>query len=69
MIADAEERTRPAVVAESEDRLAAIRTERDAVAGYLENLRGVLTHATGLLGTAPDDAATDTDDDAAATDR
>lgn len=52
MVSDAEERT-AAITAEAEDRLSAIRTEREAVAGYLENLRGVLTHATGLLGTAP----------------
>ena len=68
MVAEAEERT-AAIVAESEDRLAAIRTERDAVAGYLENLRGVLTHATGLLD-APAvtglPAGTDEDEDTAA---
>ncbi|WP_175472988.1 hypothetical protein, partial [Curtobacterium sp. MMLR14_014] len=58
------------VIAEAEDRLAAIRTEREAVAGYLENLRGVLTNATGLLGTAPAAAsAADAADDVDATDR
>ena len=44
LIADAEERTR-ALVADAEDRLSQIRIERDAVAGYLESLRGVLTQA------------------------
>jgi hypothetical protein len=32
-------------VADAEDRLAQIKIERDAVAGYFESLRGVLTQA------------------------
>jgi hypothetical protein len=44
LIADAEERTR-ALVADAEDRLSQIQIERDAVAGYFESLRGVLTQA------------------------
>ena len=56
MVEDAEARTAD-IVADAEDRLAAIRTERDAVAGYLENLRGVLTHATGLLAEPDADGA------------
>jgi DNA-binding TFAR19-related protein (PDSD5 family) len=33
------------MVAEAEDRLAQIRLEREAVAGYFESLRGVLSQA------------------------
>jgi DNA-binding TFAR19-related protein (PDSD5 family) len=33
------------LVAEAEQRLAAIRVEREAVAGYFESLRGVLSQA------------------------
>ena len=44
LISDAEERTR-ALVADAEDRLSQIRIERDAVAGYFESLRGVLSQA------------------------
>ena len=32
-------------MADAEDRLSQIRIERDAVAGYFESLRGVLTQA------------------------
>ena len=44
MLDDAEERT-TRMVNDAEDRLANIRIERDAVAGYFETLRGVLSQA------------------------
>ena len=44
MIADAERRSAE-LVSDAEERLAKIRIERDTVAGYLENLRGVLQEA------------------------
>ena len=47
IVAEAEERS-SRLVAEAEDRLAKIRIERDAVAGYFENLRGVLSQAESL---------------------
>jgi hypothetical protein len=44
IIAEAEERTRT-LVADAEERLSQIRIEREAVAGYFESLRSVLTQA------------------------
>ena len=48
MVSDAEERTR-ALVSEAEDRLDEIRVERDAIAGYVEGLNGLIGHI-GELG-------------------
>ena len=45
-VADADRRAREAV-ADAEERLDRIRIEREAVAAYLENVRGVLTQADG----------------------
>ena len=44
MVSDAEARS-ATLVSDAEERLAKIRIERDAVAGYFESLRGVLTQA------------------------
>ena len=44
LVDEAEERTQR-LVADAEERLAQIRIEREAVAGYFENLRGVLQQA------------------------
>jgi len=44
ILAESELRTR-ALVSDAEDRLSQIRIERDAVAGYFESLRSVLTQA------------------------
>ncbi|HEY8589964.1 MAG TPA: hypothetical protein VIL55_10470, partial [Naasia sp.] len=44
VVSEAEERAR-ALLTDAEERLAEIRHERDEVAAYFENLRGVLTHA------------------------
>ena len=43
-MADAERRARE-TLADAEERLDRIRIEREAVAAYLENVRGVLTQA------------------------
>jgi DNA-binding TFAR19-related protein (PDSD5 family) len=51
-VTDAELRTR-VLVADAEERLSQIRIERDAVAGYFESLRGLLTQAEKV--TASDD--------------
>ena len=50
LLDEAEVRTR-ALVADAEDRLSQIRIERDAVAGYFESLRGVLTQAERVTST------------------
>ncbi len=47
MTQEAQERS-ARLIEEAEDRLAKIRIERDAISGYLENLRGVLSHAESL---------------------
>ncbi len=44
LVANAEKQTKK-LIAEAEDRLAQIRLEREAVAGYFESLRGVLSQA------------------------
>ena len=44
LIADADKQSKQ-LVADAEDRLAQIRLEREAVAGYFESLRGVLSQA------------------------
>ena len=44
LVAEATKRTR-LLVSDAEDRLGQIRIERDAVAGYFESLRSVLTQA------------------------
>ncbi len=44
MVAEAEEKT-TRLVSDADDRLATIRLEREAVAGYFESLRGVLSQA------------------------
>jgi hypothetical protein len=50
LIADAQKQAK-ALIADAEDRLAKIRVEREAVAGYFENLRGLLAGADAF--TAP----------------
>jgi len=42
-------------VSEAEERLARLRVERDAVAGYLEGLRGVLSQAEKISGSISDE--------------
>jgi hypothetical protein len=39
------------LVADAEDRLGKIRIEREAVAGYFENLRGLLSQAEAVSST------------------
>ena len=49
LLRDAEQRSN-AMIADAEERLARIRVERDAVAGYFAGLRGVLSQAEALSG-------------------
>lgn len=49
LVTEATKRTR-LLVSDAEDRLAQIRIERDAVAGYFESLRSVLTQAEKVTG-------------------